>query len=1753
MKRPLLSPSHQPSASAGRRPFGKAMLPAMRALLALLLVAALAVPAYSTWTDKDWLPKSPTIWDIGTDILFEPDTANLTDGALVGPGTEHDLSLTASDSDFYVQYWTGQWNGLDEIHGEEDDTVTYTWTCSGGSITGTGGTATWEAPNEQGLYTITCTLSDTATPGSGETGSRADDDVEYSIDVYVDGKTWSPLAAGYSDFSNSASVMSTDGTLDGASVIPGTGVSLSAYALDYDTWTQLDSSTDVVADEVTFSWSADGGTFLNGIVDSYGATWVAPTTPGTYTVTCTFDDEASDVGPFDLGSRDDEATEREFVIVVPSRFWGANNGILNSNGQSPEIVSPVAPTSGLYTVAVGDTVALEVEEGIDTDEWTQLTNSGSDTDTVTYLWTVKDESGAAVGSFSGGATARTASWVAPTTPGTYTVKCKLEDIPTEVEEPDTGDRNDCAYRVSFQITVAQVDHLKYTIDPNAGPQNVPTGTLYVALGTTLAFEAATDHNFPEGKPVWGGTAGITAEGATDPAKPLPKTFNAAGTFTVTASCGNQKSVTISVVGVEFSAPTAVVKKSNQIVFTATVDPVSALSQVSFVSEDTGTATITNTGTVAGTKTFTLQGVEIGSTHIKAKLGAGETATTLADMGVWVNTTGLGSNEIVVDPTVQIRDSGATTYLADKVASSQVPVPGTAAIFYARVTNDNITEFLDGDETYKVTGPAGADGWTISYADVANEQDITAAVTSTNGWTTPQLTESSNTNGIHTHEIAIAVIPPVNVAATTPCEVDLTFTSSQDPNVSVTVTATTTPLIAPLNFRVDPEHQDRMVTVKWNLSAGADEYRVYRHNDTEEEVTAEDFTEEHFIAKTSYNFWEDKYRKNNAKYFYIVRAVNAVGDIGPPSAVKNDTTLALPAPVNLTGTPGDKHVVLNWDAASTDAAEDTTYYRIYRSTTATGVYSLIASTPPAEENEPPVTKFTNSSLINGLKFFYKVVAWNSGGESLPTAASDEMEPEGDPPAAPGSLVATGGDRQVLLEWDAVEGALKYFVYRSNVVDGTYTKVADASAQTAEPAYIDGNLTNNTTYFYKVTAVDGMPQEGDASGTANATTDQLAAPTGLTAEAGIREVRLEWEEVEGADAYQIYRSTTTGGTYTLLRRLLEHEFVDAGMPGDDDYYYVVRAWNNGGVGEQSTEATAHPTFPIVDAMIATADATDFTGYATYNTDALNQAVAQNTGIGVAAVYTVRVQNQVSAATTFKITAPQDSNGWTLKFYDGEVRDTEHDITDEVTGAGWETPTVNGAAYREIAIEVIPGTTVADTAQQVLLLTATQVGHTENTDTVKATTTRVRQVGALEYKLAPGDDWDEYPADGLTVPLGAQLYFRATLNPAGETFPTNKPEWQHNDEAVGTGAEPAGMTFTTIGSHIVSATCDNTLTATVNVVGVAHLQCSEDGETYYDVPETNLQVAQGTTLKFRAIAEGGGWPAGQPEWSGETGTTDTGDGAIRSVEFATLSTSGTDFKIVTATCGTSSVTANLVVVAQLDIGIRNLGAASFNTSSAQSVIPNVRPATYEARIKNSTTDTQSYTLTGTEGDEGWTVSYFDDSLIEANRNISTAITDAEGSNLILSANQERIIRIVVTPALSVAEDATLPVTLTVTSAATPLLHDNVVATTTRWKQLDYMEYSLDGGQTWEALDVGYDAAHPLTVEAQVVVGLRATKKHEAVSWPSVLYPEMGYPRWNNAGEEHSGDHIWVSWQRADTGAHSVSVACGDSISIYVNVVAD
>ncbi|MGB8323409.1 MAG: fibronectin type III domain-containing protein, partial [Candidatus Acidiferrum sp.] len=284
----------------------------------------------------------------------------------------------------------------------------------------------------------------------------------------------------------------------------------------------------------------------------------------------------------------------------------------------------------------------------------------------------------------------------------------------------------------------------------------------------------------------------------------------------------------------------------------------------------------------------------------------------------------------------------------------------------------------------------------------------------------------------------------------------------------------------------------------------------------------------------------------------------------------------PTPSGLTATAATAQVSLSW-SASTGA----TTYNLKRSTTSGGPYATLAS--------PTSTTFADTSVTNATKYFYVVSAVNSAGESAdsPEVSATPAAPQ-TPPPTPANLVATPANAQVSLSWSGSTGATSYYVKRSTVTGGPYTKISSPAAA----SYTDASVTNGTKYFYVVSAANASGESANSSevsATPVAPTTPPPTPASLQATAGNAQIILTWSASAGATSYNVKRSTTNGGPYSQISSPSTNSYSDTGLTNGTTYYYVVSAVNSAGQSANSNQASATPTAPATPDVTITIDPT------------------------------------------------------------------------------------------------------------------------------------------------------------------------------------------------------------------------------------------------------------------------------------------------------------------------------------------------------------------------------------------------------------------------------------------------------------------------------------------------------------------------------------------------------------------------------------
>lgn len=294
-------------------------------------------------------------------------------------------------------------------------------------------------------------------------------------------------------------------------------------------------------------------------------------------------------------------------------------------------------------------------------------------------------------------------------------------------------------------------------------------------------------------------------------------------------------------------------------------------------------------------------------------------------------------------------------------------------------------------------------------------------------------------------------------------------------------------------------------------------------------------------------------------------INGAGQIAAGEYLLTPSPLPTEPALWVTGTGGK--VSLLWTGGAGASS-----YTLERGASADGPFGTLVANTTA-------MGYTDTNVQIGTPYYYRVWAVNAYGQVVSNVV--QAIPV-DPPAAPTGLAASPGDEQVTLTWNAVDTAQYYEVFRSDTPGGPYAPIVSEYGNPVvayETSFTDEYLQNGRTYYYVVTAVNSAGSSG-YSNEASAT-PQLppppAAPTGLSAAAGDARVLLTWNGVTRADFYQVKRSATAGGPYTLLGSTYWPSFEDTGLTNGTRYYYVATAVGRGGESPNSSEVSAVPTPP------------------------------------------------------------------------------------------------------------------------------------------------------------------------------------------------------------------------------------------------------------------------------------------------------------------------------------------------------------------------------------------------------------------------------------------------------------------------------------------------------------------------------------------------------------------------------------------------
>lgn len=321
-------------------------------------------------------------------------------------------------------------------------------------------------------------------------------------------------------------------------------------------------------------------------------------------------------------------------------------------------------------------------------------------------------------------------------------------------------------------------------------------------------------------------------------------------------------------------------------------------------------------------------------------------------------------------------------------------------------------------------------------------------------------------------------------------------------------------------------------LKWADDENAVAFAVYRSTSKTGDFTLLDTPDDTKYLDTS--------AVPGRTYYYMVTAVD-MGGKEKDSAIKSITCDCARPVVSITTNASSGKPSLKWNAV-----DGATKYEVYRATSKNGTYTKMYTTTS--------TSYTNSSAVPGTTYYYKVKAI-CGKSSYGNSAYSVVKSITCDCARPTVTVKCNENTgKPVLSWKAVDGASKYYIYRSTDGGKTY-KYWDSTSKTS---YTNSGAEAGKTYYYKVKAVCGKSSYGNsAQSLAKSIVCDCAKPV-LSISAVNGKPKLSWNAVDGATKYWVYRSTD-GKNFKYYDTTTKLSYTNMSTTAGTTYYYKLKAVN------------------------------------------------------------------------------------------------------------------------------------------------------------------------------------------------------------------------------------------------------------------------------------------------------------------------------------------------------------------------------------------------------------------------------------------------------------------------------------------------------------------------------------------------------------------------------------------------------------------
>ena len=177
-------------------------------------------------------------------------------------------------------------------------------------------------------------------------------------------------------------------------------------------------------------------------------------------------------------------------------------------------------------------------------------------------------------------------------------------------------------------------------------------------------------------------------------------------------------------------------------------------------------------------------------------------------------------------------------------------------------------------------------------------------------------------------------------------------------------------------------------------------------------------------------------------------------------------------------------------------------------------------------------------------------WNTSSSSA-TISYDTSAP-----GTPSGLSASAGNEEVTLSWNSVSGASEYRIYQNG----------SQKATTSNTSYTITNLSNGTTYDFRISAVDGAGNEGSQSDEVSA----IPSSDGGSTNADTTDPTISWDNPDSGDTVSgiielRVRADDDDSGLSQVKFYVDNRIIDTVRSRSNGFYRI--DWNSMTVGDGS----------------------------------------------------------------------------------------------------------------------------------------------------------------------------------------------------------------------------------------------------------------------------------------------------------------------------------------------------------------------------------------------------------------------------------------------------------------------------------------------------------------------------------------------------------------------------------------------------------